>query len=183
MNTEIIHHGVITLSGKVVVSDPCYDRGAWCMKTDFPVKPGRYYAFAVYSDEGKMGIRVAALALYHEDYIRMPLFDWQRIDCTIGVDSGQCGIFDDSAYPQTKDHPDHEPFYDECCKITLADSQAGILRSKQGVVSTSGYGDGTYALKTIAREGENVALMLDFDLVNMGAMVRKLTAAERGIEQ
>jgi len=106
--------GAVEFSGKVVVSDPCYDRGTWCAQTDFPVKPGRYQVHATFSDEGGFGLRVAALAFYHEDFMQQALWmEWQEACTNIGVDSGQCGVFDDTIYPQSKDHPDNQPFYED----------------------------------------------------------------------
>jgi len=166
--------GAVEFFGKVVVSDPCYDRGTCCMQTDFPVKPGRYQVFAAYSNEGGFGQRVAALAFCHEDFMPQALSqEWQVAFTEIGVDSGQCGIFDDTAYPQVIDSPDH-PFYMECCGITLANSQAGILRSGKGAVSSSGFGDGCYTLSVIAQDGENVALLLDYKLMEMRQLMTSL---------
>jgi len=166
--------GVIEFAGKVVVSDPGYDRSAQCIQTDFPVKPGRYQVFVAFSDEGEFGQRVAALTLYHEDYMQQELgMEWQEALTSIGVDSGQCGIFDDTIYPQSREHPDNRPFYEECCTITLTGDRTGILQSGKGAVSSSGYGDGCYTLSVIKRDGENIALLLDYDLVKM----RRLMAA------
>ena len=180
MNTTSKYLGVVEFSGKVIISDPCYDRGTWCMQMDFPVKPGRYHVYAVFSDEEVWGIRVASLLFRHESIKKnLPSRSWREVASSIGVDSGQCGIFDDTIYPQTKDHPDNHPFYEECCGITLAEEQAGILQSGKGVVSSSGYGDGCYGLSVIEQNGENVALLLDYDLVKMRQIMRSLVAAAR----
>jgi len=175
MNTTSKCLDTVEFSGKVVVSDPCYDLGTWCAQADFPVKPGRYHAYAIYSNEGEYGVRVAGLLFCHVSLKqKVPSRGWQEVASSIGVDSGQCGIFDDTIYPQSKDHPDNEPFYEECCGITLADSQVGILQSQKGAVSSSGYGDGCYGLSVVARKGENVALMLDYGLVNMRQLIAAL---------
>jgi len=174
MSTTIKSLGTVEFSGKVVVSDPSYSRGTWCMKTDLPVKPGTYHVYAAYSNEGEWGLRVAALAFYHEEHMPLtPVSEWHEIAANIGVDSGQCGIFDDTIYPQTIDHPDH-PFYMECCNITLANGCAGILRSGKGAVSSSGFGDGVYTISVVERDGENVALLLDYDLVKMRPLIMAL---------
>ena len=166
--------GYVDLTGKTIVSDPCYGRDVWCMKRDLSVKPGQYKVNVVYSDEGDWGMRVAGIVLVHRDYEGVSLTRWVNDPADIGVDSGQCGIFDDSIYPISKDGPEREAFYDECCKITLSNKQAGILLSGHGIVTSSGYGDGSYILKTISRKGENIALMVDFDLVRMNQMMKKL---------
>jgi len=179
MKTKTEEFGYIELSGKVVISDPCYDRDVWCMKTDFPVKPGPYKAQVTYSDEGEFGVRVAAIALVHKEHEQMTLTGWKNIDADIGVDSGQCGIFDNSIYPQAKDHPDNASFYDECCKLTLGKKQAGILKSRRGIVSSSGYGDGSYNLRTICQNDEHVALLLDYDLISMKKIMNRLVSRQK----
>lgn len=166
--------GMVELSGKVVVSDPCYDRDVWCMITNLSVKPGRYKVSVIRSDEKEWGVRIASIVMFHEDYVDAKLGKWKSIEGTVGVDSGQCGIYDDAVYPQAKDHSDNEPFYDECCNITLGKKSAGILKSGKGVVSSSGYGDGSYELFAISKGGERVALMLDYDLVKMRDTMRML---------
>jgi len=182
MNTESKFLGTVEFSGRVVVSDPCYDRTTWCMQPDFPVRPGRYQVFVTISDEGEMGLRVASLMVCHEDYVDETLaLEWQVAVTDIGVDSGQCGFFDDSVYPQSKDHPDCKPFYDECCEITLDDCQAGILQSGKGTVSSSGYGDSSYRLWVKEVDGENIALLLDFNLVKMGTLFLDVLAQQAGV--
>jgi len=176
MKTKIEEFGYVELSGKVVISDPCYDRDVWCMKTDFPVKPGRYKVQIIYSDEGDFGVRVSNIILVHEDHEQMRLTGWKEVEADIGVDSGQCGIFDDEIYPQAKGHPDKEMFYDECCKLTLGQKSAGTLASRRGIVSSSGYGDGSYILRTISQNGEHVALLLDYDLINMNKVMNMLVS-------
>jgi len=175
MNTTSKYVGTVEFSGKVVVSDPCYPRGTFCMKTDFPIKPGRYQVFATISDEGQFGLRVAALMFTHEDFYPWTFSQkWKVAIPSLGVDSGQCGIFDDAIYPQSKAHPEYQPFYDECCEITLADEQTGILQSGMGALSSSGFGDGSYALSIVESDSETVGLLLDYALVEMKPLMLSL---------
>ena len=174
--------GTIELFGKVVVSDPCYDRDVWCMVDDLAVKPGRYKTWSVLSDESSWGMRVAALVLIHEDFTEDDLKNWKSIECSIGVDSGQCGIFDDSIYPQKKEPQKFESFYKECCDITLSDKSAGIMKNGKGVVSSSGYGDGTYELFAVIRKGEYVALTLNYNLTKMRNIMRLLVERQQNNE-
>jgi hypothetical protein len=138
------------------------------MEEDIFVEPGKYNAFVVISDEGDFGERVACLTLVHEGY-QDNESDWDLISENIGVDSGQCGIFSSTVYPMSlRDGDEHKYFYDECCETTLAEDQAGILWNEEGVVASSGYGDGCYGLFAKRdRNGQNVALMVDFNLVRM----------------
>jgi hypothetical protein len=170
--------GWVDLSEKVVVSDPCYDRDVWCMQTGVPVKPGRYKVFILLSNEKDWGVRVANLVLVHEDHQGSPQKDWESVGSCIGVDSGQCGVFDDAVYPQSKDHPNFEPFYEECCNLTLSKDMAGILANGKGVVTSSGFGDGSYELLAKKDGDRCVALMLDYDLVEMRTVMRALAQAQ-----
>lgn len=66
----------------------------------------------------------------------------------IGVDSGQCGFFDNQTFdPPTNcssEYDDTSTFYGKCCDKTSGDDQAGIIFG--GVVSSTGVGDGSYQL-------------------------------------
>ena len=57
-----------------------------------------------------------------------------------GVDSGQILLID-PCYVYKDDYGSGGD-YDQCCQITLADEGAG--QTELGVVTSSGYGDGTY---------------------------------------
>jgi hypothetical protein len=180
---ETINIGKVVFSEKVVISDPCYDRDVWCMMNDVSVVPGEYNAYALKNDEGDFGERVASILCFHNDYFNT-LFDameekWNEID-SIGVDSGQAGIFDDSIYPASEEeggeHDNPKSFYGECCEITLGEQQCGILKSKKGFVSSSGYGDGVYTVSAIIKDEKRVAIMVDFGLVKMREVMKKLIA-------
>jgi len=175
MDTTTKHLGTVEFSGKVVISDPCYNRDVCCMKTDLPVLPGKYQVYAVYNDEKDWGVRVAALLFRHVNYNQLPFCGWNDVDADIGVDSGLCGVFDDSIYPQTIDDSDH-PFYAECCGISRKKEQAGILQLENGAVSSSGCGDGSYNLSVLEHNGANVALLLDYNLVETERTIRAVRA-------
>ena len=175
--------GTINLSGKVVVSDPCYDRDVWCMQDDIAVKAGNYHVYVSYSDEKEFGTRVAALAVVHTDHLDLLSdghLNWNSVNGSIGVDSGQCGIFDDSIYPRgTKADEDAEvfdSFYQECCNITGSEEQGGILKSGKGVVTSSGFGDGGYELFSLSHKNETVALLVDYSVTTMRDIMRALVA-------
>ena len=158
--------GCINLSGKVIVSDPCYQRGTWCMAENVPIRPGRYATYIITSDEGKWGERVAAVIAVHLEHTKPHNAKWTSLGYDIGVDSGQCGIFDDTAYPVLSGESSNESrFYEQCCQIT-SDGQGGVLNARNGIVSSSGYGDGLYRLFCQHNRRERVALMIDFDLTS-----------------
>jgi hypothetical protein len=172
--------GYITLSGKVIVSDPCYDRTVWCMISDLDVMPGKYAVSIAYSDEGEWGERVASMTLIHESHNPDINDKWEIMPGTVGVDSGQCGIFDNEIYPKCKDNSDFNSFYDECCALTLGDDSGGVLANGRGAVCSSGYGDGSYCLSAVVYNGQVVAMLVDFALADMKSLMDTITG--RGSE-
>ena len=168
-------------SGKLVVTDPCYDRSTWCMGYLEKVKNGTWEAFAHYSDDRSWGDRVAKLVVFHKDHRYPKGFpqvlrddEGKRVD--IGVDSGQAGFFDDGVYPDG-DRDDKggefggkDKFYDDCCKATIGEDfgskggeypNHGIVQDR-GVVSSSGYGDGSYECSYWVEDGLVVAAEIVF---------------------
>lgn len=154
-------------SGCINITDPCYSIDTWCAAFKLPAKNGTWKASVVISDEGEWGQRVATLFAHHTDHH----LDGDRkvLKADIGVDSGQCGIFDDGVYPQGKDtgdYDDEKSFYKQCCNMTLPQSnpehlQWGVV--KGGVVSSSGLGDGSYvAYVEKDDEGKIIAVEIVF---------------------
>ncbi len=180
----------IELSDKVVVSDPCYKRDVWCMGFLDNVLPGNYIPTIKYSDEDDWGVRVKMVMV--ERIGSKKVGKWEKQKFTVGVDSGQGGIFCDTIYPlgETGEYGDKNSFYGVCCdafngpeqyeyekwwskksdkeqakrllevpgfennpywlaksEIELPEepfvTQAGNVFGK-GVVTRSGYGDGSY---------------------------------------
>jgi hypothetical protein len=134
-------------SGVMCVTDPCYEKGTWCAVWDLPVLKGTWHTDVVISDEGEWGNRVAKLEVWHEDYPCMfePL---EAISTDIGVDSGQAGFFDADLYPEDDKQFEYEnesSFYRRVCNLTLSNDKYGVI-DDFGVVSCSGYGDGSYGL-------------------------------------
>lgn len=85
-------------SDKLVISDPCYDLGTWCMGTIPNVKPGLWIASIGVVDTGEFGKRVAYLSAFHQG--SPDIRDLKVCPATfeVGVDSGQAGIFDFSHF-------------------------------------------------------------------------------------
>jgi len=182
METEVsvMKAGYIDLSGKVIVSDPCYDRNVLNNAHNIGVKPGKYAAYITYSSGFGFGVKVACIIAVHSEHIKLLQtgMNLELCNANIGVDSGQCGIFDDTIYPLddefTGEYDDENSFYGECCKITLCDKRSGVLKSRKGLVSSSGLGDGVYDLFCHYHEGERVVLLVDFGLVKRHEVMRAL---------
>ena len=101
-------------SGKLIVSDPCYDRKKWCCGSVDAAANGVWYAAARlrtyhYHVEGKLAddTRVRELLAWTEPvnwkgdriYGGGP---WDQLSFVVGVDSGQAGVFDAKAYQDNR---------------------------------------------------------------------------------
>ncbi len=155
-------------SGTVIVSDPCYSLGTWCQGKLENVKKGKWMAFCHKADIEHWGNRVTVLTAMHKDlYISKDGTEIEMIplNFNIGVDSGQCGIFDIDVFKNNNavfhvDNPDKqkdlgfedEPWYEQCCHITLSDLGAGVVPG--GTVSSSGFGDGSYTCYVAYEDGD-----------------------------
>ena len=161
----------IKLTGEVIVSDPCYTVPTWCQEVIKNVRPGMYDTEVEMSDEGDWGNRVKSLTVLHEN-IKSP--NWEHYSNNIGVDSGQAGVFCMTSYRKdsvvrelpwltTKGNPfgdlttlpnfkeEGEDWYVKMCDRTLREEQWGTYDT--GVVSSTGYGDGSYELQVCQMDG------------------------------
>ena len=140
------------ISGTLVCSDPCYEIPTWCQGIVENVKKGTWEANTEMVNS--WGERVAVLSIYH---IGSKLNGkWERFEFSAGVDSGQFGFFDKDFYRNDEgakelkkhdfgdnyDKESGDEWYRACCNITLTGDNWGVLPN--GVVSSSGYGDGSY---------------------------------------
>jgi hypothetical protein len=163
----------IQLTEEVMVSDPCYSVPTWCQHKLTGVLPGTYVTSAFRTkNTGGWGERTAALVAIHEDYLEDTL-SWRSVSgATIGVDSGQCGIFSMDTYRKDEVFMEKPKFglfgkveggdiwYGHMCDRTLSDTQWGTYDN--GVVSSSGFGDGTYNLLVAKHKGQIVGIAIDF---------------------
>lgn len=173
----------ITLGKEVMVSDPCYTEPTWCQIKLDDVKPGKYHAYHKTYDAGDWGVRSSMLLVIHQDHNDDEDLIWDQEDGEVGVDSGQAGIFSYETY--RKDGLEMEvptvgydgrsfewldtlsradevggDWYTKMCKKTLTTEGWGTY--DQGIVSRSGFGDGSYTLYTARIDGEVVAMAVDF---------------------
>lgn len=167
----------ITLGSEVFVTDPCYTVPTWCQLKLSNVLPGEWIASMIF-DELHGTNRNAELYVVHKDFQNSKnlMFDWAG---DFGVDSGQAGVFNAASYrddstvagmklPESdfvlprfdSDEPGTD-WYEAMCKITLTGDNWGAY--DQGVVSSSGWGDGHYAAYAAENAaGQIVALQLVF---------------------
>lgn len=140
--------GSFEVTGKLMVTDPCYKRGTWCQAVLENVKSGTWKACIFKQELSGWGNRVAVLRAYHHEHSEDRPAELINVD--IGVDSGQAGIFNEERYPngETGEYKNLNTFYGRACEATSPEDGmhgargAGILT--EGVASCSGCGDGGY---------------------------------------
>jgi len=176
----------IKLGSEVVVSDPCYEIPTWCQAQVEGVLPGVYNTTARKTETDGWGNRISYLTAIHEDYVNdISKLKWKRYPVEIGVDSGQAGIFDMETYrndsiassiglgdgdisffsqePWNTMNPDEESgavWYKAMCSRTLGKKSWGTY--EQGVVTSSGLGDGSYDLYVAKEKDKIVGFIIDF---------------------
>lgn len=157
-------------SGKLVVSDPCYqvDNEEDLQIILSNVKNGKWTATISYTPEE---VVKNVFVFYGE---KKPSGKWYVCDKLIGVDSAQAGIFDikvfgrdDAIQYEVKNVHDIEisevglKYYVACSDMVASDAQGGVIPG--GAVSMSGYGDGMYEVKVKYNiSKEVVGVMIDF---------------------
>lgn len=158
---NVVDLGVFALLSKELrVTDPCYSPDTWCAGK-FAAAPGIWRSKAVRADSG-WGERVWELVIEHVETDSSELPE-ERLDITVGVDSGQAGFFCAETYAQVQKSKCGEPgFYGMACALTCETvNSAGVLGF--GVVSSSGFGDGSYeCLVKKDRAGRVVAARIIF---------------------
>lgn len=153
---------VIVPEGKVVdVTDPCYDKGTWC-RTTVPLAPGTYKSFAVFSNEGVWGERVAASGICSDLMLRHASCACFEYVGTVGVDAGLMGYFVDKP-----DYSDSEWSAMIQEMRAYADAHDGkwpnVWDKDGGFITSSGYGDGGYPVYLIKNaSGIAVGVMVVF---------------------
>ena len=103
----------IELGKKVIISDPAYNMDTWCIGILNNVLPGTYECFYEIIEDNSWGRRIASIEVKHKDY---EFYDFpENIDANIGVDSGQCGIYD---YDYFEKNNQKEDWYRQICNLT-----------------------------------------------------------------
>lgn len=139
--------GKFTLNDRVDITDPCYNRDVRCRMTTDCV-PGEYFAYVTLQDCGEWGTRVETLAIYRNDDIT-PMSQLTNYLGEIGVDAGLAGFF--------REKPDYDDdAWSEFCDLIGCKN---YFLLDYGVVSCSGYGDGSYEVYT---NQEQTAFLIRF---------------------
>jgi hypothetical protein len=164
--------GTFELSQPVMrVSDPCYEKGTWGAFT-IEALPGQWRASVTLEDDDTGGYRVSRLTVVHESIEGAP--DFSTFEAkpvgNAGVDSGQCGFYDDACYPEDKAQFEYDgpTFYGKICKALSSkyeygesEYQADVIPGGFGAASHTFYGDGGYPCRVLRNaEGKVVSAYL-----------------------
>lgn len=181
---------MFTLGDTVIVSDPCYvikPESLYGPAKIENVKPGIYVCEVERVDEGAWGMRNARIIALHKDYCEdtenpdheadSSNMEWEEYPREMGVDSGQLGIFNFPSYRNdawakkhistpmadyiTKDK-EGDVFYGKMCSLTNNKGENwGVY--PEGVVTSSGFGDGGYPMHIIKNpQGQVVGFAIQF---------------------
>ena len=169
----------ITLSNEVMVSDPCYEVGTWCQHKLTNVLPGEYQCTVTKFQASLWGERCSFIIAVHKDYNTDEKLNWRIVKgATIGVDSGQAGLFSMDTYRNDEvfvtgqsnfsklygslNNDGGEEWYGHMCDMTL--TEIGWDAYPNGIVSRSGIEDGSYELRVAKHKGKIVGIVLDFTI-------------------
>lgn len=147
-------------SGTILVCDPCYD-DAPHMHITLPARNGKWWTTIE-----RHGDRISRLYAVLDN---SPVFLAPRNVGFAGVDSGQMGIYDKAHFNNPKsvegeltkfEFGEHADWYLMCCNRTLGEVGAGLI--PHGVVSSSGWGDGSYQVQAALCEGKAIYIDITF---------------------
>jgi hypothetical protein len=152
--------GSFVCGGKMVISDPCYDRDSGKSGRVLDVEPGRYTASVVVKDFAGWGTRVESLTALRDDCRPGDVVYVDPVG-TVDVDSGQMSMVDFDKYPEVSpDYDDADDFYRRLCQLSLSEEHWGTFDG--GVVSHSGFGDGQYRCEVLKRGDKNIGARVVF---------------------
>lgn len=154
------------LTGKMIISDPCYELGSK-FHAILDVTKGEWTGELIVSEVEEWGKRVSALTVKLVG--SKAVSDWQKQSVDLGVDSGSMSIVDyfegfgEGDHPHDRDDPN--TWFEKWYAIVMS-GMGGIvnhLGRNIGIVSSSGYGDGLYQLYSkVSAKGEIVAIQVVF---------------------
>ena len=109
---------IITITNKVIISDPCYERGNKYSKQIDTMLAGEYECFIQYEEDEEESSypRVKCIGIIHIDCKEQ--LNWELCTSEIGVDSGIAGIFCESIYPLDKTGDYFDNFNNKCTDLT-----------------------------------------------------------------
>lgn len=151
-------------TSQIRVTDPSYcpeTTPSWCSMIINKVKKGTWKCVATMVDMPAWGKRVSELWIHHKDLDEL---EGEDMIGSVTVDSGQCGFFFNKAFKELyKDSEKSDKWYNFICENN---HDAGLIL-ENGVVTSSGIGDGMYDVYIAEDENDMVEsirlLFIDLD--------------------
>lgn len=147
----------IKLGTITFISDPCYNKNTWCTG-EVNTLPGEYIVQEI-TEKGKYPILKGVFVVHSSQYGKIgynQCCEDSLID--VGVDSGECGIYDSEKYPQNGIEVDSSKSNESYAIYRTPDGDWGVTASNFG-------GDGSYkAYLHRNGDGKVDAIYLDFSM-------------------
>ena len=135
---RIYNCGTKYFGEKVDITDPCYDKDVWCRMTE-EIIPGDYNCYVK-----MIGDRISEIFIIKN----RESAEHERLIGSIGVDAGLAGFFNDK--------PDYsDDYWNELCDdMNEWDDENDVPAyfNDDGFFSSSGWGDGEYAVMELLNE-------------------------------
>lgn len=147
----------IKLGTRTLISDPCYDKDTWCAG-EVNTLPGEYIVQEIV-EKGKYPILKGVFVVHYSQYGKLDFDDcYEDSLIDVGVDSGECGIYDSEKYPVNGIDCDDSKFEEDRVVYRTPDGDWGVTAGNFG-------GDGSYkAYLHRNRDGQVDAIHLDFSM-------------------
>lgn len=142
--------GKLGLDTQVDITDPCYDKGTWCRKTE-TCTPGLYYGYVTEYDN-----RISSISIYLDNEVQDVVCENNCIGF-IAVDAGLAGFFNNK-----QDFNDEE--WREFC--SNLDRNKDYHEMYNGLFARSGWGDGSYEVYTNEKRTAFTIVFIDEDKEN-----------------
>lgn len=130
-------------SGQIRIGDPCYKEIEFS-----PIYKASNGVWEVQIFQQREGRNTRVLGISALCKSKTKVFKTKVIE--LGVDSGQMAIGD-----VTNFLPENEDWYDTLCDLSLSEENCGIFLNS-GIVTESGWGDGTYPVTLLIGENDEV---------------------------
>lgn len=137
---ESIGVGTIKITGgKVIVSDPCYERDAWCAGTIENFPNGEYDCEVDVGIAGEWGKRVFRMRILKQG-LNLSQCEFRHSD-VLPVDCALMGFFDDAYHKETHPGKVSDEWYE--VKVMQLEEDASIVDDRC-FISSTGFDDGLY---------------------------------------
>lgn len=147
----------IKLGTRTFISDPCYDKNTWCAG-EVNTLPGDYIVKEI-AEMGKYPTLKGLFVVHSSQYEKIDYSDcYEDSLIDVGVDSGECGIYDSEKYPEDGIEFDDSKFEEDSVVYRAPDGDWGVTAGNFG-------GDGSYKAYLHRNGDEKVdAIYLDFTM-------------------